>query len=142
MLLYMIAGLPFTLSMSDSHLLSLLTDLRLLLTFKRPARISPFLHTFLDTFQLHGNAKFVFVGQQSLHNAELEVCQQDTELAKHLADVLLPYLLAFLGDGEMSDDILYRSLHLYRRTLDTLNLRHPLDGWMQDIKQVRCIGEN
>ena len=96
----MIAGLPFTLFISDSHLLSLLTDLRLLLTFKRPARISPFPYTFLDTFQLYGDTQFVAIGQQSLRNTELEVCQQDTELTNHLADMLLPYLLTFLGDRE------------------------------------------
>ena len=138
----MIAGLPFTLFISDSHLLSLLTDLRLLLTFKRPARISPFPYTFLYTFQLHGDTQLVTISQQPLHNAELEVRQQDTELTEHLAYMFLPYLLTLLGDSEVADDILYRTLHLYRRTLDTFYLRHPLNGGMQDIKQVLCVGKN
>ena len=130
MLLYMIAGLPFTLFVSGSRLLPLLTDLRLLLTFKRPARISPFPYTFLDTFQLHGDTQLVAVGQQPLCNAEFEVCQQDTELAEHLADVLLPYILAFFCDREVSDDVLHRPFHLYRRTLDTFYLWHALNGWI------------
>ena len=142
MLLYMIAGLPFTLFISDSCLLSLLTDLRLLLTFKRPCGISPFPYTFLDTFQLHGDTQLVAVSQQPLRNAELEVCQQDTELAEHLADMLLTHLLTLLGDGEVADDVLYRPLHLYRCAFDAVNLWHPLDGGMQDIKQVLCVSEN
>ena len=142
MLLLMIAGLPFTLFMSDSHLLSLLNDLRLLLTFKRPCGISPFPYTFLDTFQLNGDTQLVAIGQQSLRNTELEVCQQDSELTEHLADVFLSYLLAFFCDREVSDDILYRPSHLYWCALDTFYLRHPLDGWMQDVKQVLCVSED
>ena len=138
----MIAGLPFTLFISDSHLLSLLTDLRLLLTFKRPCRISPFPYTFLDTFQLYGDTKFVFICQQPLCNAELEIRQQDSELAEHLADTFLAHLLALLGNREVADDVLNRPFHLYWCTFDTFYLWHPLDGGMQDIKQVLCVGED
>ena len=138
----MIAGLPFTLFISDSRLLSLLTDLRLLLTFKRPTGISPFPYTFLYAFQLHSDTQLVAVGQQPLRNTELEVCQQDTKLTEHFPNMLLPYLLALLGDREVPDDILHRPFHLYRRTFDTVNLRHSLNGWMQDIKQVLCVGKD
>lgn len=114
--------------MSDSHLLPLLTDLRLLLTFKRPCCISPFPYTFLYTFQLHGDTQLIFISQQTLCNAELEVGQQDAELANHFADVFLTYFLTFFCDREMTDDILSRSFHLYRRTFDTFYLWHSLNG--------------
>ena len=77
-----------------------------------------------------------------MRDTQFKVRQQYAEFAKHLADMLMPNLLTLFCDGEVTDDILRRPLHLYRRTFDTFYLRHAMNGRVQYIKKILSICQN